>query len=156
MGFPGGKHACQCRRHKRCKFHPCVWEDPLEEGMATHFSIFAWRISWTEKPGWLQSTGSQSRTQLKWLSTHARQSRICPNYHLLTPTPNTGGKAEITRARENGFLLLLMFLNSSDSLCPILRIQVKYIILPFSFLHDLSYQTQRCTPCKPFWTNVGF
>ena len=31
------------------------WEDPLEEGMATHFSILAWRIPWTEKPGRLKS-----------------------------------------------------------------------------------------------------
>ena len=30
-------------------------EDPLEEGMETHFSILAWRISWTEEPGRLQS-----------------------------------------------------------------------------------------------------
>ena len=30
------------------------WEDPLEEGMATHSSILAWRIPWTEKPGGLQ------------------------------------------------------------------------------------------------------
>lgn len=30
-------------------------EDPLEKGMATHSSIFAWEISWTEKPGGLQS-----------------------------------------------------------------------------------------------------
>ncbi|CAI9179857.1 unnamed protein product [Rangifer tarandus platyrhynchus] len=35
------------------------WEDPLEEGMATHFSIFAWRIPWTEEPGGLQFMGSQ-------------------------------------------------------------------------------------------------
>ena len=35
------------------------WEDPLEEGMATHSSILAWRIPWTEEPGGLQSTGSQ-------------------------------------------------------------------------------------------------
>ena len=34
-------------------------EDPLEEGMATHSSILAWRIPWTEEPGSLQSTGSQ-------------------------------------------------------------------------------------------------
>ena len=27
------------------------WEDPLEKGMATHFSILAWRIPWTEEPG---------------------------------------------------------------------------------------------------------
>ena len=35
------------------------WEDPLEKEMATHSSILAWKISWTEEPGWLQSMGSQ-------------------------------------------------------------------------------------------------
>ena len=35
-------------------------EDPLEEGMATHSSILAWRIPWTEEPGRLQSIGSQT------------------------------------------------------------------------------------------------
>ena len=34
-------------------------EDPLEEGMATHSSIFAWRIPWTKEPGRLQSMGSK-------------------------------------------------------------------------------------------------
>ena len=34
------------------------WEDPLEKEMATHSSILAWRIPWTEEPGGLQSTGS--------------------------------------------------------------------------------------------------
>ena len=34
-------------------------EDTLEEGMATHFSILAWRIPWTEEAGGLQSVGSQ-------------------------------------------------------------------------------------------------
>ena len=34
-------------------------EDPLEEGMATHSSILAWRIPWTEEPDGLQSMGSQ-------------------------------------------------------------------------------------------------
>ena len=34
-------------------------EDPLEEGMATHSSILAWRIPWTEEPSGLQSMGSQ-------------------------------------------------------------------------------------------------
>ena len=36
------------------------WEDPLEEGMATHSNILAWRIPWTEELGGLQSIGSQS------------------------------------------------------------------------------------------------
>ena len=35
------------------------WEDPPEKGMATHLSILAWRIPWTEEPGGLQSMGSQ-------------------------------------------------------------------------------------------------
>ena len=37
-------------------------EDPLEEEMAAHSSIRAWRIPWTEEPGGLQSLGSQSQT----------------------------------------------------------------------------------------------
>ena len=35
------------------------WEDPLEEGMAAHFSILAWEIPWTEEPEGLQSKGVQ-------------------------------------------------------------------------------------------------
>ena len=35
------------------------WEDLSEKGMATHSSILAWRILWTEEPGGLQSMGSQ-------------------------------------------------------------------------------------------------
>ena len=39
---------------------PCLgWEDPLEKGKATHSSVLAWRIPWTEEPGGLQSMGSQ-------------------------------------------------------------------------------------------------
>ena len=36
-------------------------EDPLEEGMATHSSILAWRISWTEEPGWGSRGGTVHR-----------------------------------------------------------------------------------------------
>ena len=35
------------------------WGDPLEKGKATHSSILAWRIPWTEEPGGLQSIGSK-------------------------------------------------------------------------------------------------
>ena len=35
------------------------WEDPLQNGMATHSSILSWRIPWTEEPGGPQSMGSQ-------------------------------------------------------------------------------------------------
>ena len=40
-------------------------EDPLEEEMAAHSSILAWRIPWTEEPGGLQSLGLQSQSSLK-------------------------------------------------------------------------------------------
>ena len=40
------------------------WEDPLEKEMATHSSILAWKIPWTEEPGRLQSMGCQNRLDL--------------------------------------------------------------------------------------------
>ena len=46
------------------------WEDPLEEGMATHSSILAWRIPWTEEPGGLQFMGSW-RAGHNWANKHA-------------------------------------------------------------------------------------
>ena len=62
-------HSLQCRKdHRRAKeltsphlftsFIHNSWEDPLEEGMASHSSPLAWRIPWTEEPGGLQSIGS--------------------------------------------------------------------------------------------------
>ena len=39
--------------------HFLGWEDPLEKEMATHSSVLAWRIPWTEEPGGLQTMGSQ-------------------------------------------------------------------------------------------------
>ena len=51
-------------------------EDPLEKGMATHSSILAWRIPWTEEPGGLQSMGSQEVGGMKQLS-----SRETPALH---------------------------------------------------------------------------
>ena len=44
------------------------WEDPLEKEMATHSSILAWRIPWTEDPGRLQSMGLQ-RVRHDWLTS---------------------------------------------------------------------------------------
>ena len=41
------------------RIQPLSQEDSLKKGMATHSSILAWRILWTEDPGWLQSMGSQ-------------------------------------------------------------------------------------------------
>ena len=49
------------------RVHSLGQEDPLEKEMATHSSILAWRIPWTEEPGWLQPMGSQ-RVRHNWVS----------------------------------------------------------------------------------------
>ena len=48
------------------------WEDPLEKEMATHSSILAWRIPWTEKPGRLQSIGLQELDMTERLGAHLK------------------------------------------------------------------------------------
>ena len=55
MGFPGGSEV----KAPACNLGDLGWEDSLEKEMATHSSILAWRIPWTEEPGGLQSMGSQ-------------------------------------------------------------------------------------------------
>ena len=61
----------------RDRVQPVGGEDPLEEGLAAHSRILAWRIPWTEEPSRLQFMGSQSRTWLSDLahSTHTPFSR---------------------------------------------------------------------------------
>ena len=56
MSFPGGTGGKELPTNAgdiRGVVRYLVWEDSLEEGMATHSSIFAWRIPWTEEPGGL-------------------------------------------------------------------------------------------------------
>ena len=63
-------------------------EDPLEKEMATHSSILAWKIPWTEKPGRLQSMGSQSQTWLRdfifqeFKETHGKTSVVLKRLEL--------------------------------------------------------------------------
>ena len=53
--FPGGSDG----KESACSAGDLGWEDALEEGIATHSSILAWKIAWTEEPGGLQYMGSQ-------------------------------------------------------------------------------------------------
>ena len=63
MGFPCGsvvKSLRAMQELQETQVPSLSQEDPLEEGMATHFSVLAWRIPWTEEPGGcIGSTGSQ-------------------------------------------------------------------------------------------------
>jgi len=58
-------------------------EDPLEEGMATHSSILAWRIPWTEEPDGLQSMGLQRDMMERLMSTTTKARRWTQKMYLL-------------------------------------------------------------------------
>ena len=55
---------------RETQVQPLGQEDPLEKGMATHSSILAWRIPWTEEPGRLQSMGLQRVRTEQLAPTH--------------------------------------------------------------------------------------
>ena len=62
MGFPGGsvlKNLLAVQETQEMQVRSLGPEDPLEEDMATHSSILAWKILWTEEPGGLQSRALQ-------------------------------------------------------------------------------------------------
>ena len=58
-GFPRGSVVKNLPAMRETWVQSMSWEDPLEEEMATHSILLAWKISWTEEPGGLQSMGSQ-------------------------------------------------------------------------------------------------
>ena len=69
----------KCAKLQRLKRLPGMWktqvrsqgrEDPLEKEMATHSSTLAWRISWVEEPGRLQSMGSQESDTTERIHFH--------------------------------------------------------------------------------------
>ena len=59
MDFPGGSMVKDMSPKKEMQVQVLGWEDTLEEEMEIHSSIFVYEIPWTEKPGGLQSMGSQ-------------------------------------------------------------------------------------------------
>ena len=59
LGFAVVKNPPAKAGNMRLGFHPWVRKIPLEEGMATHPNVLAWRIPWTEEPGGLWSIGSE-------------------------------------------------------------------------------------------------
>ena len=69
----GKDSACQCRRPG---FDPWVRKTPLEEGMATHPSVLAWRIPWMEEPGGATVRGV-AKTRIRLSDQHLHFSSIC-------------------------------------------------------------------------------
>ena len=59
IGFLSGSVVKNLPEMQETRVRSLGWEDPLEKEMATHSSILAWKIPWTEELGWLLSMGSQ-------------------------------------------------------------------------------------------------
>ena len=76
------------------------WDDPLEEGMATHSSILAWRIPWAEESGGLQSMESH-RVGHDWVTKHstAQHSIFLENWHFLHINMYFGSVQSLSRVR---------------------------------------------------------
>ena len=113
-GFPGGtsgkEPACQGRRPKRHGLDPWVGKVPLEEGMATHFSVLAWRIPWTEEWQGTVHRVAKSWTGLKRLSatcTHARGFHITVINFLVHKMGFSGGSDSKPSACNAGDLGLI-------------------------------------------------
>ena len=104
MGFTrwctGKESTCQCRRCKRHGCDPWILEDILEEDMATHSSILSWKISWTEKTGWLLSMGYQ-RVGCNWVHTHTHT-----HTHIYT---------HFTMTALDVFIIIWLVLSSSQT-----------------------------------------
>ena len=91
-------------------------EDPLEEAMATHSSIFAWRIPWMEKPGGLQSWGRKesdmtkhAKKQLHEFRKMSRDNGEYQVFHSLSPLkqkfyclPGSIGSRKSTKVKKLG------------------------------------------------------
>ena len=150
------------------------WEDPLEEGMATHSSILAWRLPWTEELGGLQSGGSQ-RIRYNWSNLACIQivvnSVIATYCHFLglieyvyfivcsITLEEISGHKNLARTLHRSFHLVLFSLSPYSVLFPYLtplhynfsENENLYLFQPFfPFLFKIL---QDALQCNKFTTN---
>ena len=85
MGFPGGSVIKNPPANAGDMVRSLGREDPLEKGMATHFSILAWEIPWTEEPSGLQSMCCKESDAIKCVHEH-----MCMCMHAHTQTHTLG------------------------------------------------------------------
>ena len=135
----------------------------LEKEMATHSSILAWRILWTEEPGGLLSMGSHSGTWLKWLSMHActGEGNGNPLQCSCLENPRDGGAwwAAVYGVAQSRTRLKRLSSSSSSNLYPVSFV---IFLLYFTTLNKLgasatifSSKTELCFPESPFLQGFG-
>ena len=162
-GFPGGtigkEPACQCRRHKRCGFNPWDWEDVLEERMATHSGIPAWRIPRIEEPGGLQSMRLQ-RVRQDWsdfAQMHVPIERICLRCNI-SCSPLSKGQFIISLPRAPLDAELLFVLRSTGHTCsplasvsqhPVMHNPLKWALSGLHFSLQFVFPWRHQYHCSP-------
>ena len=87
ISFPGNslvKNLPAMQEMQETQVWSLSWEDPLEKKMATHSSIFAWGIPWTEEPGGLQSKESQRSDMIAWASKYKDYFPLSLRFFLIS------------------------------------------------------------------------
>ena len=107
------------------------WQDPLEKGMATHSSILAWKIPWTEEPGGLQSMGWQ-RVRHEWVTNTFIEGSSSQVGQVLDSTGETPSHLDSTAFLRGWPLFLLPKVKSPPTHLP-------------PFLH-ISFFSGFCSP----------
>ena len=80
LGFPGGSEVKNLPAMQETRAWCLGWEDPLEMEMATHSSILAWEIPWTEEPGGLYSPWGHRRVGQD-LTITTKEAKVLPSIH---------------------------------------------------------------------------
>ena len=153
VGFPGKESTCNAETQET-RVQSLGREDPLEDGMATHSSMLAWRIPWTEEPGRLQSIASQ---------------RVEHGWNDLAPTNNDVSMPSVTliicmNLVSTFPLILRLFLCSEDSATSFCLSYIIIYLFSFLKLQTLPHQPQKSQwnfpfrwPCSvlpnSFWLN---
>ena len=140
----GKELACQCRKPKRHRFNPWVGKILPEEGMATHYSIVAWRIPWTEEPGGLQFMGLQRETRL---STHAQVTNSFPGRLLWCRSSFHCARLHL-KSRADGHQIPEHGDSSCGDLGQLLskqRTPSKWFVLPGAFDLSTFWRAWECT-----------
>ena len=145
------------------------WEDPLEKGMATHSSVLAWRIPWTEEPGGLQSMGSRRvgqdwATSTDWVPWVIQQIPI--GYLFTYVHSSTPRAVYLTLSLFSSPLSITLFSASPLLFCKQIH---QYVFLPFysSFfkkiffvnlsslcLRNLAFDRMLARNQNPFWRSL--
>ena len=105
LGFPGGSVLRELPTMQEKKVQSLSREDPLEKEMATHSSILAWEIPWTEEPGGLQSMELQKNQT--WLNDQTQHLSL-----IYTPTCHN-------EAKDDEFFCLFIVYSIASIFVPI-------------------------------------